>query len=150
MLTQNCLIDTMMTKIMKHILIVDRDPDARLAMLIALRHAGYKVSSAKDETEALSQLNLSRRKKAAFDLVILDMDISDHDNRKLAEALKHDSSNTPSLVVSNFSDKAFFIDMVSHGHREFVDNLCQKGEVAMRIWDAGERHDNKRLLHEER
>ncbi|HMK57090.1 MAG TPA: response regulator [Dissulfurispiraceae bacterium] len=127
-----------MTRILRHILIVDRDPEARLAMSIALRHAGYKVSSARDENEALLQINSPRGKKTTFDLVILDMDLSGHENRKLADALNHDSVSTPSLVISNFSDKAFFIDMISHGHMEFIDNLCHKGQAEMRIWEVVE------------
>ena len=119
----------------RQILIIDRDPNSRLAMSIALRHAGYKVSSVFDEEEALSLIDLSNGERPGFNLVIIDTEMPGAFGRRLADALKYNVPKIPSLMVSNFSDKAFFIDLVSHGHNEFIENICGKGEAAMRIWD---------------
>ena len=119
----------------RQILIIDRDPYARLAMSIALRHAGYKVSSVFDEEEALSLIESSNGERLGFNLVIIDTEMHGAFNRRLADALKHNVPSIPSLMVSNFSDKAFLIDLVSHGHNEFIENICGKGKAAMRIWD---------------
>jgi DNA-binding response OmpR family regulator len=104
-------------------------------MSIALRHAGYKVSSVFDEEEALSLIDSSNGERPGFNLVIIDTEMPGAFGRRLADALKHSVPKIPSLMVSNFSDKAFFIDLVSHGHNEFIENICGKGEAAMRIWD---------------
>ena len=71
-----------------------------------------------------------------FDLVIIDTEMPGAFGRRLAYALKHNVPTIPSLMVSNFSDKAFFIDLVSHGHREFIENVCGNNEATMRIWDV--------------
>ena len=132
----------------RQILIIDRDPDARLAMSMALRHAGYKVSSVFDEEEALALLDSSNGESPCFDLVIIDTGTPGAFGRRLADALKHNVPAIPSLMVSNFSDKAFFIDLVSHGHREFIEKVCGKNEATMRIWDVNGKYTGKRTLHE--
>ena len=127
----------------RQILIIDHDPNARLAMSIALRHAGYKVSSVFDEEGALSLIDSSNGERPVFNLVIIDTEMPGACGRRLADALKHHVPSIPSLMVSNFSDKAFLIDLVSHGHDEFIENICRKGEAAMRIWDVSKYKDKK-------
>ena len=117
-------------------------------MSLALRHAGYKVSSVFDEEEALSLLDSSTGEHTGFDLVIIDTEMPGAFGRRLAYALKHNVPTIPTLMVSNFSDKAFFIDLVSHGHREFIENVCGNNEATMRIWDVNGKSNGKRILHE--
>ena len=129
----------------RHILILDRDQNARQAMSIALRRAGYRVSSAFDFKEALRLLDSAEGERSRWDLVVLDTEMSEGPGRKLAELLNGHVPAIPSIMVSNFSDKAFFIDMISHGHNEFIENACDKGEPTMRIWDVSSSRSGKRV-----
>ena len=113
----------------RHILIIDSAQNARLAMSIALRNASYKVSSVFDEEDVLSLLVSSNGERPSFDLVIVDMGTPGAVRRRLAHALRHNVPTIPLLMVSNFSDKAFIIDLVSHGHCEFIENFCEKNEA---------------------
>jgi DNA-binding NarL/FixJ family response regulator len=133
---------------LRHILLVDRDPNARLAMSIALRHAGYRVSSALDEEEALSLVTVPDGERPAFNLLIIDTELKGAPGRRLTDALNHFSPAIPSLMVSNFSDKAFFIDLLSHGHKGFIENVCCKDEALMRISNIRCKYTGKRSQHE--
>ena len=113
----------------RHILIIESVPNARLTMSIALRNASYKVSSVFNEEGALSLLVSSNGERPSFDLVIVDTETLGAFGRRLAHALRQIVPTVPLLMVSNFSDKAFIIDLVSHGHREFIENFCGKNEA---------------------
>jgi DNA-binding NtrC family response regulator len=132
----------------RHILIVDRDPNARLAMSIALRHAGYRVSYALDEEEALSLVTAPNGERPAFNLLIIDTELKGAPDRRLTDALKHFSPAIPSLMVSSFSDKAFFIDLLSHGYTGFIENVCCKDEALMCISNMRCKYTGKRSRYE--
>jgi DNA-binding NtrC family response regulator len=132
----------------RHILIVDRDPNARLAMSIALKRAGYRVSSALTEEEALSLVTFPSGERPAFSLLIIDTERKGAPGRRLTDALNHFSPPIPSLTVSNFSDKAFFIDLLSHGQNGFIEKVCCRDEAQRRIWNIDGKYTVKRSRYE--
>jgi len=134
--------------VFKHILIIDSDPNARQAMSTTLRHTGYRVSSVLDEDEALALLGVFYGEKAGLDLVIIDTGTPCAFGRRLADALKRNNPAIPSLMVSNFTDKAFIIDLVSHGNHKFIENICRKKQANMRIWDVNDKNTGRRISHE--
>jgi DNA-binding NarL/FixJ family response regulator len=119
-----------------------------MAMAIALRHVGYRVSSALDEEEAVSLITAANGDRPAFSLLIIDTEMKGAPGRRLTDALMHFSPPIPSLMVSNFSDKAFFIDLLSHGQNGFIEKVCCRDEAQRRIWNIDGKYTVKRSRYE--
>lgn len=107
----------------KNILVVDSDTNTRIAMSTALRHTGYRVSAALNQEEAVTLLSRKGRERS-FDLLIVDTGCSGAQAKRLLDAVKQKSGPIPVIQVSNFSDKAFFIDLLNNGHKDFIERTC--------------------------
>jgi two-component system nitrogen regulation response regulator GlnG len=113
----------------KNILVVDGDTSTRMAMSVALRQTGYRVSAALNSEEALSILFPSKGRERSFDLLIVDTEITGAQGKRLIDAVKQKGGRMPVIHVSNFSDKAFFIDLLNNGHKEFIEKTCAKRDA---------------------
>ena len=110
---------------MAKILIVDDDPDIRMAIGSVLRSRGYGVVEASDGEEALARL---RGEKP--DLMLLDLMLPKKDGFAVVKELsdsQEDCSDIPILVVSSIREEA------SHrryelevGHKLNVDEYIEK------------------------
>lgn len=93
-----------MTNKMKHILVVDDEPNIRKALGILLRSEGFGVDFAIDGEEALSML-----KKSRPDLVLLDMFMPKLSGRATCERIRADPKlkglKVVFLTVALFSDE---------------------------------------------
>ncbi|HTL70503.1 MAG TPA: response regulator [Candidatus Eisenbacteria bacterium] len=76
------------------VLVVDDDPDNVLILSIALRREGYEVVST---TNGLEALDLA--KKAAPDLVILDILMPGHDGIEVGMLLKNDIATSQIPII---------------------------------------------------
>ena len=110
---------------MAKILIVDDDPDMRLAIGSVLRSRSYDVVEAGDGEEALRKL-----KEEKPDLMLLDLLMPKMDGFAVVKELKNtqeDYSNIPILIISSIREEA------SHrryelevGHELDVDEYIEK------------------------
>ena len=110
---------------MAKILIVDDDPDMRLAISSVLKSRSYEVIEARDGEEALSKL-----KEEKPDLMVLDLLMPRMDGFAVVKELKNAQegySNIPILIVSSIREEA------SHrryelevGHKLDVDEYIEK------------------------
>lgn len=110
---------------MAKILIVDDDPDMRLAISSVLKSRSYEVIEARDGEEALSKL-----KEEKPDLMVLDLLMPRMDGFAVVKELKNTQesySNIPILIVSSIREEA------SHrryelevGHKLDVDEYIEK------------------------
>ena len=110
---------------MAKILIVDDDPDMRLAIGSVLRSRSYDVIEAGDGEEALRKL-----KEEKPDLMLLDLLMPKMDGFAVVKELKNaqeDYSNIPILIISSIREEA------SHrryelevGHELDVDEYIEK------------------------
>lgn len=86
---------------MARILCVDDDADAVLLKRSILERAGHTVVATQSADEAVDKL-----KSSAFDAVVTDWRIGDHDAHKVLETAKNYDSG-PVVVVSGFVEEAF-------------------------------------------
>jgi len=110
---------------MAKILIVDDDPDMRLAISSVLKSRSYEVFEARDGEEALSKL-----KEEKPDLMVLDLLMPRMDGFAVVKELKNAQegySNIPILIISSIREEA------SHrryelevGHKLDVDEYIEK------------------------
>ena len=110
---------------MAKILIVDDDPDMRLAISSVLKSRSYEVIEARDGEEALSKL-----KEEKPDLMVLDLLMPRMDGFAVVKELKNAQEgypNIPILIISSIREEA------SHrryelevGHKLDVDEYIEK------------------------
>lgn len=111
---------------MAKILVVDDDPDMRLAISSVLKSRSYNVVEARDGVEALSKL-----KEEKPDLMLLDLLMPRMDGfavvKELQNAQEKGYPNTPVLIISSIREEA------SHrryelevGHKLDVDGYIEK------------------------
>lgn len=79
---------------MKHILIVDDEPNIVMTLEYFLSSKGYKVSIGRDGTEALEALERER-----FDLVLLDITMPDVNGYEICERIKNHPEWKETIVV---------------------------------------------------
>jgi DNA-binding response OmpR family regulator len=84
---------------MKRVLIVDDDPGVRTLSGVALKSAGFDVTTAGDGREALDILD-----RTCTDVIVLDLNMPVMDGRTFFHTLEHDRHRPHVLIVS--ADKA--------------------------------------------
>ena len=110
---------------MAKILVVDDDPDMRLAIGSVLKSRSYEVVEARDGEEALARLNEEKP-----DLMLLDLLMPKMDGFAVVKELKNTQekfSSVPILIISSVREEA------SHrryelevGHKLNVDEYIEK------------------------
>ena len=110
---------------MAKILVVDDDPDMRLAIGSVLRSRSYEIVEARDGEEALARLNEEKP-----DLMLLDLLLPKMDGFAVVKELKNTQEKYPSipiLIISSVREEA------SHrryelevGHKLNVDEYIEK------------------------
>jgi len=111
---------------MTKILIVDDDPDIRIAVSSILRSRSYEVIEARDGEEALTRLEEEKP-----DLMLLDLLLPKMDGFAVVKAVRNEQEkgyhNIPILIISSIREEA------SHrryelevGHRLNVDDYIEK------------------------
>lgn len=86
-------------------LVIDDEADIRLMLDLFLRGEGFEVSTA---ASAVTALEIARRAKAAFDLIISDIGLPRMDGYQLAEALRQlpGYAAVPMIAVTGFVEYA--------------------------------------------
>ncbi len=117
----------------KKIFIIDDDLGLQTVLGIALRDAGYDVSSATDGLQGVAQLP-----KVAPDLVISDVMMPNLDGVQVFEMLKEQLAldNIPIIIVTALSRKAWFANLEAEGaviiQKPFdIDYLVQMIEMLL-------------------
>ncbi|MBT9392495.1 response regulator [Hymenobacter sp. NST-14] len=77
-----------------HILIVDDEPNIVMSLEFLMRKAGYRVSIARNGTEALEAVD-----QTAFDVVILDIMMPDVDGYQVCRHLRQRPDRAGSRVI---------------------------------------------------
>jgi CheY-like chemotaxis protein len=110
---------------MAKILVVDDDPDMRLAITSVLKSRSYEIVEARDGEEALARLNEEKP-----DLMLLDLLLPKMDGFAVVKELKNSQEKYPSipiLIISSVREEA------SHrryelevGHKLNIDEYVEK------------------------
>jgi DNA-binding response OmpR family regulator len=79
----------------KHILVVEDDPDIRDILMDLFTDVGFDTTTAENATIALAQVKMHK-----FDLITLDLRLPDMTGNEFLEELAHSSFANPIVVIS--------------------------------------------------
>lgn len=102
---------------MKHILIVEDNPELREALEIAFRSAGFAIIKAAD-----GEAGLRAARKASPDLILLDIVMPKMDGLTLMKELQRDpkTARIPIIFLTNLSDTDTVAEVQRHGGHDFL------------------------------
>jgi CheY-like chemotaxis protein len=98
-----------------YVLVVDDNEDIREIVTIMLSHTGYRCDSARNGTEALQRIRVSR-----FDAVITDVEMPEMDGIALTKELSKHYSDLPVMIMTSHSDDDHKAIAFQAGAREFL------------------------------
>ncbi|WP_025321683.1 sigma-54-dependent transcriptional regulator [Deferrisoma camini] len=99
----------------RHLLVVDDDPDMRLALELTLRKAGYRCTLAADGQEALDLL-----RRQGFDLVVTDLRMPRVGGIELLERMSAAAPHTPALVITAHGSVDAAVESMKRGAVDFL------------------------------
>jgi len=85
----------------KHLLVAGTEEILQLVLSTALEEAGYKVSTAKDGVEALFMIETFNFTQRPFDLIVLDVQLSQLSWPELTEKLDKLNILTPLIIIGS-------------------------------------------------
>jgi two-component system KDP operon response regulator KdpE len=128
------------------ILVVDDDPDMRLALQIRLKANGYDVHYAANGAGAISEARKHRP-----DLIVLDLGIPDGDGFVVLDVLKKNFnlSSIPVIVLSGRDRRANEERVLNAGGRAFLQKPVQTNEfLAVIRHTLNETHPKSHGVHD--
>ena len=110
-----------------HILVVDDEPEVRTLLRAGLESEGYRVSEAKDGSEAHAHLETK-----AIDLVTLDLKLGGEDGLTLAREMRA-KRNTPMVMITGKGDPIDRVVGLELGADDYIAKPFLMREVVARI-----------------
>ncbi len=101
----------------KTVLVVDDDPQMRLAMKESIGRMGYDVVLSGNGQEALDKL---RQPGAEFSMMVTDMRMPRMDGMALLKEVRRGSSPLPVLVITGFGTVETAVEMMKEGATDFL------------------------------
>jgi len=109
---------------MSRILIVDDEPDMRLAVRNVLKLRGYEVSEAGDGPSALAMAKNSRP-----DLVLLDIRLPGMDGIEVLEGLKKIDGTLPVVMITGYGHIQSAVDVMKLGASEYLQKPFENAQL---------------------
>lgn len=120
---------------MKRILFVEDDQTISSALTFSLEEEGYQVVHCATVGQALAEL------RHPFDLVLLDLGLSDGSGYDVCRAMK--GSDTPIVILSAIDDEANIVMGLELGAVDYVTKPFRLRELLTRIRGILRRHEKK-------
>jgi two-component system alkaline phosphatase synthesis response regulator PhoP len=130
----------------KHILLVDDEPAILYTLSFVLKHAGYRVTQARDGREALTAILKTRKKNCPFDLLLTDIQMPKMTGIELIDELNRRRISLPVFVVSGLDDANLRKRLRRSGCSDFLVKPYDFREIVKRIHRTLRRPD-LRLAH---
>ena len=112
---------------MEKILSVEDDVELSKIIRLMLKNKGYEVVSALSVREAMEAMN-----RDSFDLILLDMMLSDGEGTQLCEEIRK-KSFCPIIFVSCISDKETKLKALEIGGDDYITKPIDFNDLFMRI-----------------
>lgn len=109
---------------MSRILIVDDEPDMRLAVRNVLKLRGYDISEAGDGPSALEMARESRP-----DLVLLDMRLPGMDGIEVLDGLKKLDDTVPVVMITGYGHIQSAVDVMKLGASEYLQKPFENAQL---------------------
>jgi len=109
---------------MSRILIVDDEPDMRLAVRNVLKLRGYEIAEAGDGPAALAIARESRP-----DLVLLDMRLPGMDGIEVLEGLKKIDDSVPVVMITGYGHIQSAVDVMKLGASEYLQKPFENAQL---------------------
>lgn len=109
---------------MSRILIVDDEPDMRLAVRNVLKLRGYEISEAGDGPSALEMARESRP-----DLVLLDMRLPGMDGIEVLDGLKKIDATVPVVMITGYGHIQSAVDVMKLGASEYLQKPFENAQL---------------------
>ena len=115
---------------MARILVVDDDPDVRMALAITLEEAGHEIDEASDGVQVLD-----KTREIKPDAILLDINMPGMDGFQALEQLKshRDTEEIPVIMISARSRPRDREDALFMGAVDYVTKPWSEGEVELRV-----------------
>ncbi len=123
----------------RHILVVDDDPDLRMALRRPLIAEGYKVTEAASAAEAARMATVPGRR---FDLIILDLGLPDGDGRDLCAALRRQGISVPIILLTGLAEENEVVRGLDSGANDYVIKPFRVSELLARVRAQLRVHDS--------
>ena len=118
------------------VLVVDDDPDIRLALEMLLKYEGYEVWTSKDGEEALARLDAESAKGRRPALVLSDLKMPRVDGLTLLEQIRARPEPPPVVLISGHGDIATAVDAMRRGAANFLEKPLAEERVRVTIKSA--------------
>ena len=122
---------------MGKILIVDDDPDVRMALAVTLEEAGHEVDEASDGLHVIDKV-----RENSPDAILLDINMPGMDGFQALEQLKSqpDTAEIPVIMISARARPRDREDALFMGAVDYVTKPWTEGEVELRVdWVLNQR-----------
>ncbi len=114
----------------ERILIVDDEFPVRNVLQISLQHLGYKIDAASSGVEALE---LFKKNKGEYDLVILDMLMPQMSGEETFFKLKAQKPNVRVLSISGYTSEESVKNILSNGGIDFIQKPFTIEELSKKV-----------------
>ena len=118
------------------ILVVDDDPDIRLALEMLLGYEGYAVWTAKDGEEALARVESEAGKGKRPGVVLTDLKMPRMDGLELLERLRSRPDAPPVVLISGHGDIQTAVEAIRRGAINFLEKPLSEERVRVTIRGA--------------
>jgi two-component system, NtrC family, response regulator HydG len=119
---------------MKHLLLIDDDPDIRALLTRFLEKQGFRISAAGRGDQALSILTKER-----IDLALCDHRLPDTDSLELLVRMREQRPGLPVIIITGYSDVRVAVELMRLGAHDYVVKPLYPDDILQRVKEALER-----------
>jgi DNA-binding NtrC family response regulator len=123
------------------VLLVEDDPNVRLAVASALGDAGHDVVPVGDGTAAIERLSA-----AAFDVVVTDIRLPGADGLAVFRAARALATRTDVILMTSFASVADAVSALKEGADDYLTKPFDAGELVLRVGAIARRRALEREL----
>ncbi len=126
-------------------LLVDDEPDLRLALSEALREAGHRVTVASDGAEGLAQA-----RARVFDAIICDIRLPRLDGLSLFRRVRQESPTTEVILMTAFAEVADAVSALKEGAYDYLTKPFDIDELIVQVKRIASQRAMRRELEQAR
>jgi len=118
------------------VLVVDDDPDIRLALEMILKYEDFEVWTSKDAREALGRLDEEQAAGRRADVVLSDVKMPGMDGLELLAEIRARPAAPQVVMISGHADIATAVEAVRKGAADFLEKPLEQNRVVVSLRSA--------------